>query len=150
MQKLMEEVDVEKVVCDQCMYGCKTLQGAPVKKPTQAVFDPEFRWPTAQRLADRDGLLTREQPCGKFKGYVRVMQKDVPPPVLPIDMAELFIEKRVVVRLYLLKGYNLPPMDLNGSTDSYPVIKLAGKGDDAAICRPLLLEQREGRAGGCI
>jgi hypothetical protein len=73
-----------------------------------------------------DGLLTREMPCGKFKGYVRVMQKGVPPPVLPIDMAELFMEKRVVVRLYLLKAYNLPPMDLNGSTDSYPYIQLAG------------------------
>ena len=24
----------------------------PIKKPTQTVFDPDFRWPTAQRLAD--------------------------------------------------------------------------------------------------
>jgi hypothetical protein len=74
-----------------------------------------------------DGILSREQPCGKFKGYVRIMQKDVPPPPLPMDMSELFIENRVCVRLYLLRAYNLPPMDLNGSTDSYPEIELAGK-----------------------
>ena len=55
------------------------------------------------------------------------MQKDVPPPPLPMDMSELFIENRVCVRLYLLRAYNLPPMDLNGSTDSYPEIELAGK-----------------------
>jgi len=30
----------------------------------------------------------------------------------------------MTVRLYLLKAYGLPPMDLNGSCDSYPEIKL--------------------------
>merc|ERR1719453_1040645 len=122
LQKMGDFLDDGEIDTPKYMIGRKTIDNEledTYKYPNPIMEFPLFR--------GCDGLLTREQPCGKFKGYVRVMQKDVPPPVLPVDMAELFIEKRVVVRLYLLKGYNLSPMDLNGSTDSYPVIKLAGK-----------------------
>jgi hypothetical protein len=122
VEKMGDFLDDGEIDTPKYMIGRKTIDNEledTYKYPNPIMEFPLFR--------GCDGLLTREQPCGKFKGYVRVMQKGVPPPVLPIDMAELFMEKRVVVRLYLLKAYNLPPMDLNGSTDSYPVIKLAGK-----------------------
>jgi len=121
VQKMGDFLDDGEINTPKYMIGRKTIDNEledTYKYPNPIMEFPLFR--------GCDGLLTREMPCGKFKGYVRVMQKGVPPPVLPIDMAELFMEKRVVVRLYLLKAYNLPPMDLNGSTDSYPYIQLAG------------------------
>ena len=104
------------------MLGRKTIDNEledAYKYPSPIMVFPLFR--------GCDGLLSKEQQCGSFKGYVRVMQKEQAPPPLPLDMAELFLEKRMVVRLYLLKAHNLPPMDLNGSTDSYPEITLAGQ-----------------------
>jgi hypothetical protein len=122
LQKMGDFLDDGEINTPKYMIGRKTVDNEledTYKYPNPIMEFPLFR--------GCDGLLTREMPCGKFKGYVRVMQKDVPPPPLPLDMAELFIEKRVVVRLYLLKAFNLPPMDLNGSTDSYPEIELAGQ-----------------------
>lgn len=121
VQKIGDFLDDGEINTPKYMIGRKVIDNEledTYKYPNPIMEFPLFR--------GCDGLLTREMPCGKFKGYVRVMQKDVPPPPLPMDMAELFLEKRVVVRLYLLKAYNLPPMDLNGSTDSYPEIELAG------------------------
>ena len=44
--------------------------------------------------------------------------------MLPMDLSEVFVRKPLMVRVYLLKAYNLPPMDLNGSCDSYPVVEM--------------------------
>ena len=60
MQKLMEESGVERTVCDQCMYGCKTLEGAPVKKPTQFVTNsPELAKKLGVRCTGRGGACSR-------------------------------------------------------------------------------------------
>lgn len=120
--KIGDFLDDGELNTPKYMVGRKTIDNEledTYKYPNPIMEFPLFR--------GCDGILSREQPCGKFKGYVRIMQKDVPPPPLPMDMSELFIESRVCVRLYLLRAYNLPPMDLNGSTDSYPEIELAGK-----------------------
>jgi hypothetical protein len=120
--KIGDFLDDGEINTPKYMLGRKTIDNEledAYKYPNPIMEFPLFR--------GCDGILSREQPCGKFKGYVRVIQKDVPPPPLPMDMSELFIEQRVCVRLYLLRAYNLPPMDLNGSTDSYPEIELAGK-----------------------
>jgi hypothetical protein len=120
--KIGDFLDDGELNTPKYMVGRKTIDNEledTYKYPNPIMEFPLFR--------GCDGILSREQPCGKFKGYVRIMQKDVPPPPLPMDMSELFIENRVCVRLYLLRAYNLPPMDLNGSTDSYPEIELAGK-----------------------
>jgi len=122
MQRIGDFLDDGEINTPKYMLGRKTIDNEledTYKFPNPIMEFPLFR--------GCDGFLSRATPCGKFKGYVRVIQKDVPAPLLPLDMAELFLEKRVVVRLYLLKAYNLPPMDLNGSTDSYPVIELAGQ-----------------------
>jgi len=50
--------------------------------------------------------------------------KEGDPTVLPLDLQDVLKSQNVCVRLYLLKGYSLPPMDLNGSCDSYPEIRL--------------------------
>jgi hypothetical protein len=122
VQKIGDFLDDGEINTPKYMIGRKTIDNEledTYKYPNPIMEFPLFR--------GCDGILSREMPCGKFKGYVRIMQKDVPPPPLPMDMSELFIETRVMVRLYLLRAYNLPPMDLNGSTDSYPEIELAGK-----------------------
>ena len=55
MQALMKEPGVEAAVCDQCMYGCKAFNGAPVKKPTQFLTNaPEL----AKRLRVRCSVRT--------------------------------------------------------------------------------------------
>merc|ERR1719217_667372 len=122
VEKMGDFLDDGEIDTTKYMIGRKTIDNEledAYKYPNPIMEFPLFR--------GCDGILSREQPCGKFKGYVRVIQKDFPPPPLPMDMSELFIEQRVCVRLYLLRAYNLPPMDLNGSTDSYPEIELAGK-----------------------
>ena len=48
------------------------------------------------------------------------------------------MEKKLMVRLYLLKAYNLPPMDLNGSCDSYPVVSM---GSDTFEDKDAMVEQ---------
>ena len=120
--KMADFLDDGEFNTPKYMVGRKTIDNEledTYKYPNPIMEFPLFR--------GCDGILSREQPCGKFKGYVRIVQKGVPPPPQPMDMSELFIENKVVVRLYLLRAYNLPPMDLNGSTDSYPEIELAGK-----------------------
>ena len=34
IQKLLEEKDVVRATCDQCLYGCESEAKDPVKKPT--------------------------------------------------------------------------------------------------------------------
>jgi len=86
-----------------------------------------------------DGFLSAETMCGKFKGYVRVLQDGiVGANMLPMDLKEVFMEKKLMVRLYLLKAYNLPPMDLNGSCDSYPVVSM---GSDTFEDKDAMVEQ---------
>ena len=120
--KMADFLDDGELNTPKYMVGRKTIDNEledTYKYPNPIMEFPLFR--------GCDGILSREQPCGKFKGYVRIIQEDVPPPPLPMDMTELFTANTVCVRLYLLRAYNLPPMDLNGSTDSYPEIELAGK-----------------------
>jgi len=122
VQKIGDFLDDGEINTPKYMIGRKVIDNEledTYKYPNPIMEFPLFR--------GCDGILSREMACGKFKGYVRVMQKDVPPPPLPMDMTELFIETKICVRLYLLRAYNLPPMDLNGSTDSYPEIELAGQ-----------------------
>merc|ERR1740130_401008 len=73
-----------------------------------------------------EGIGSGEIPVGVFKGYVRVV-KEEDPSMVPLDLQDVLKEQKVCVRLYLLKGYNLPPMDLNGSCDSYPKITLGNR-----------------------
>ena len=67
MNKLMGEPGVETSVCDQCMYHCKTLEGAPVKKPTQFLTNsPELAKALRVRCTGRGGE------CSRPGGGVRV------------------------------------------------------------------------------
>ena len=60
MRGLMGEQGVETAVCDQCMYGSKTLDGAPVKKPTQFLTNaPELAKNLRLRCAGRGGACSR-------------------------------------------------------------------------------------------
>ena len=50
VKKIREEPDVVAVVGDQCMYGCQSFNGQPVKKPTRFMTNaPEM----AKRLGTR-------------------------------------------------------------------------------------------------
>jgi len=70
-----------------------------------------------------EGFFSQEMTCGTFKGYISVTRKD--DDIMPeLDFENLFQVKQMCVRLYLLKAYGIPPMDMNGSADSYPVIQL--------------------------
>ena len=60
MKELMNEPDVETAVCDQCMYGCQSFDGSPVKKPTMFLTNaPELTKRLRSRCAGRDGQCSR-------------------------------------------------------------------------------------------
>ena len=41
MQELEKEVGVRTSVIDQCLYGCETPAGEPIKKPTKLIINSE-------------------------------------------------------------------------------------------------------------
>ena len=60
MRGLMGEQGVETATCDQCMYGCKSADGMPVKKPTMFLTNaPELAKRLRTRCKGRGGLCTR-------------------------------------------------------------------------------------------
>lgn len=61
---------------------------------------------------------------GKFKGYVRVLRKDQSEGRPPFDLQRLMSPQQYVVRVYVLRGFNMMPKDDNGLSDPYIRIKL--------------------------
>lgn len=59
--------------------------------------------------------------AGVFKGLVRVLDDPTTPP--PFPLTEFFVPKNYVVRVYVLRGMNLAPMDA-GTNSSDPYLKL--------------------------
>ena len=60
MQKLLGEHGVETATCDQCMYGCATASGDPMKKPTTFMTNaPEMAKRFRQRCKAIGALFER-------------------------------------------------------------------------------------------
>ena len=60
MKTLESEIGVEAAVCDQCMYGASSFDGAPIKKPTRFLTNaPELAKRLRQRCVARDGTCSR-------------------------------------------------------------------------------------------
>ena len=63
MTKLLGEVGVETATCDQCMYGCATSAGEPMKKPTTFLTNaPELAKRLRTRCNGKAGM------CGRAEG----------------------------------------------------------------------------------
>ena len=57
---LMGEQGVETATCDQCMYGCKSTEGLPVKEPTTFLTNaPELAKRLRTRCNGRGGSCWR-------------------------------------------------------------------------------------------
>ena len=119
MDKIGDFMDDGEMDTPKYMYGRKTIDDE--FENTLKYPNPIYEWGLFRGC---DGFLSAETMCGKFKGYVRVTQDGVDGDMLPMDLSEVFVRKPLMVRVYLLKAYNLPPMDLNGSCDSYPVVEM--------------------------
>ena len=68
-----------------------------------------------------------EKVVGKFKGLIRVMLNEDEPPLF--DLSNLLKPQAYQIRLYILKGTNLTPMDSGfggrpGKSDPYLIVKL--------------------------
>ena len=60
MRGLMGEQGVETATCDQCMYGCKSADGSPVKKPTTFLTNaPELAKRLRTRCSGKGGVCSR-------------------------------------------------------------------------------------------
>ena len=60
MRGLMGEPTVETATCDQCMYGCKSVDGSPVKKPITFLTNaPELAKRLRMRCGGRGGKCLR-------------------------------------------------------------------------------------------
>ena len=62
MRGLMGEHGVETATCDQCMYGCKSAEGLPVKKPTTFLTNaPELAKRLRTRCSGKGGTCSRPE-----------------------------------------------------------------------------------------
>ena len=60
MRGLMGEMNVETATCDQCMYGCTSADGSPVKKPTTFLTNaPELAKRLRVRCKGKGGSCMR-------------------------------------------------------------------------------------------
>lgn len=67
---------------------------------------------------------------GKFKGYIRVIDKREdapPPPPPPFDIGKMKSTQEYVARVYVIDAHHLFPADEDGSADPYLALKL-GRG----------------------
>ena len=55
---------------------------------------------------------------GKLKGMLRVITNKNEPLPMDLNPTVLFKPKPLHVRVYVLRGYNMQPMDSNGFTDT--------------------------------
>ena len=59
---LLEEKSVVRATCDQCLYGCESEAGDPVKKPTTFMTNsPEVARELQRRCQGRGGACSRPQ-----------------------------------------------------------------------------------------
>ena len=60
IRKLLGESGVETATCDQCMYGCETSDGHPIKKPTTFMTNaPELAKELRTRCSGKSGACSR-------------------------------------------------------------------------------------------
>ena len=60
MKTFMSEANVESATCDQCLYGCFSADGSPVKKPTTFITNaPELAQQLRRRCTGRGGACSR-------------------------------------------------------------------------------------------
>eukprot|EP00301_Raphidiophrys_heterophryoidea_P027149 c9514_g1_i2.p1 GENE.c9514_g1_i2~~c9514_g1_i2.p1 ORF type:complete len:929 (-),score=237.01 c9514_g1_i2:47-2833(-) len=122
--------DVSETNLDQDGLGDNSNERQKVEEELEKMF----KKPPFEDFQFKRGDATQSgggQQVGVFKARVRILElakRSMFPP--PIDVKEVFRPRTFEVRVYVLRGLDLSPMDNSGYSDPYTIIKLGDKTDN--------------------